>query len=190
MPANKTISWATLPLATEGLFQLCGPPGTNYNRYLYTKALEARKLGHRVLWIDNQRSFNAEKLRKDLDDNPEHLQEFFVFSPKTLWDFLTTVDDIELFYSKNKAILFIDNIFEHLVNNPRHQQHLTWIAWILGNLIHLTATTGRAIYMTNELRKSSSYARPFLAYIFPRFFTRVFILEYRNKQSTFTEFTY
>ena len=187
MSANP---WTALPLATDGLFQLCGPPGTNYDHFLYTKALEARKIGHRVLWIDNQRSFNVENLRKDLDNNAEQLQEFFVFSPKTLWEFLTTIDDIELFYTKNKAVLFIDNIFEHLVNNPRHQQQLTWISWILGNLKNITLSTGRAIFMTNELRKTSTYARPFLAYLFPRFFSRVFILEYRNKQSTFTEFSY
>lgn len=183
-----TNSWIDLSTNTGGLYQLCGPPGTSYDFYLYEKALKARKTGHRIIWIDNQQTFNVTRLKQDLNHKQEELQEFFVFSPKDMAHFLATTDDLDLFYLVKRPVIFVDNIFEHLVTSPRDNDKLRWLAWILGQLYTLSHQHNFPVFMTNELRKSDPYPRPFLAHLLPRFFTKVYIMDYVSHQTTFHEY--
>lgn len=173
---------------TSGLYQLCGRPGTNYEFYLYEKAIVTRRKGHRIIWIDNQQHFNVTRLKKDLKSKPEDLEEFFVFSPDDLTHFLDTVDDLDLHYLTNKPVIFVDNIFEHLVTSPRDNKKLRSLAWIMGQLSTLSNQHQLPIFITNELRKSKDYPRPFLAHLLPRFFTKVYIMDYIGRKTSFHEY--
>ncbi|MHA2364164.1 MAG: hypothetical protein ACXAC7_09420 [Candidatus Hodarchaeales archaeon] len=180
--------WLNIPLTSPGLFQLCGPPGTNYERYLYYKAIKACKTGYRVIWIDNHHILDVVALQKDLM-NKEQLKEFYVFSPEKIWEFVSTVDDLDLFYLTEKSAIFIVNIFEFLVKNPRNKQNLELVIWILGHLKTLSMKTKIPIFITNELRKGKIHVRPFLSYLFPRFFSKVYILDIR-KDAVIQEYRY
>lgn len=175
-----TISpWIELSNDQTGLFQLAGKPVTNYNLLLYGKALLARREGHTVFFIDNHGIIDIEKLKSDLENNSNLITGFYVFTPKTLAEYVTLIDDLELlyFHTVEKPVICISGIFEYLIKNPTNHKNLTLMVYGLS----LLQSYSVPIFVTNEMRVSGEYDLPFLSFLIPAFFSKVFIVELKGK---------
>ena len=180
--------WIELRNDEPGLYQLVGAPSTNYNLLLYGKALLARREGHTIFFIDNQNIIDLAKLKMDFQDDTSLLESFFLFSPKNLYEFVTMVDDLELQYfpTAEKPVICISGIFECLVNYPTHAKKLGLMAYILGLLRQFEIP----VFVTNEMRSNIDMTLPFLAYLLPPFFTKVFIVEVQGKETNLLQYSF
>jgi hypothetical protein len=180
--------WLELSNTEPGLFQLVGSPKVNFTNLLYGKALLARREGYIVYYIDNHGLFDLEKLKQDLEHNRELLKGFFIFSPKNMAELLTIIDDLELQYKQNgkKQIICISSIFEFLTKNPTHMKTLFLMVHAMGIL----KQSNLPVFVTNEMRKFEDLEVPFLSFFIPPFFTKVFIIEQRGKESNFLTYNF
>ena len=180
--------WIELSNDQTGLFQLSGRPFTNYNLLLYGKALLARREGHTVFFIDNHGIVDIQKLKIDLENDIDLINGFYIFTPKTLIEFITLIDDLELlyFHTVENPVIFISGIFEFLIKNPTNQKNLILMTYGLGLLQGYKVP----IFVTNEMRASGEYDLPFLSFLIPNFFTKVFIFELQGKDFDILNYTF
>ncbi len=171
--------WIEFPNDEAGLFQLAGKPTTNYNLLLYGKALLARREGNTVFFIDNHIIIDFQKLKNDLENDSDLINGFYIFTPKNLTEFITLVDDLELlyFHTVKKPVICISGIFEFLIKNPTNQKNLTLMTYALGLLQDYHVP----IFVTNEMRATGEFDLPFLSFLIPTFFSKVFIVELQGK---------
>lgn len=172
--------WLELPHTRPGLYQLTGTPVSNYNLLLYGKSLLARREGYTIFFIDNHGIIDNEKLKTDLENSTDLIKGFYVFTPKTMQELYTLVDDLDLLYFQTaiKPVIFISGIFEFLLQNPTHTKNLGLMAYTLGLLRDFNVP----IFVTNEMRTTTEYDLPFLSHLLPPFFTKVFILSVKGKE--------
>lgn len=181
-------TWLELSNDQAGLFQLAGTPNTNYNSLLYAKALLARREGKTIFFIDNHGIIDSEKLQQDLNHEPELIKGFYVFTPKNLPEFLSLVDDLELLYftSVDQPLICISGIFEFLIKNPTNHKNLTLMVHLLG----LLESYNLPVFVTNEMRATGEFDLPFLSFLVPTFFSKVFIIELHGKELSILNYTF
>ena len=180
--------WIELPPNEPGLYQLAGKPVSNYNLLLYGKALLTRREGSTVFFIDNHGSLDFEKLKSDLGNDTELINGFFVFSPKSLQELFTIVDDLDMlyFHTATKPVIFISGMFEFLIRSPTNSKHLGLMAYILGLLREFNVP----VFVTNEMRASGDIDLPFLSFYIPTFFLKVYIIEIHGKEPEILEYNF
>lgn len=180
--------WIELSNNEAGLYQLAGEPVTNYNLLLYGKSLLARREGKIIFFIDNHNVIDVKKLKEDLNGDDKLLKGFFLFYPKSFLEFITLIDDLELQYfsTTEKPVIFISSIFEFLVNDPTNTKKLSLMMYGLGLLREFNIP----VFVTNEMRSSIEFTLPFLSFLIPKFFSKVFIVEVEGKKSKILTYNY
>ncbi|MFV2014298.1 MAG: hypothetical protein ACC656_02630, partial [Candidatus Heimdallarchaeota archaeon] len=158
-----------------------------YNKLLYGKSLLACHEGRSIFFIDNGGIIDKEKLVNDLQQNQDLISTYFIFNPTNLVQLFEIVDDLELLYIKNskKPTIFISNIFQFLLRDPRNSKKLELLYIILGLLKTFSQNYNIPVFVSNETRKVKSKDSPFLSYLLPRFFDKIFIIDYlRGEQQS------
>ena len=180
--------WIELSHTEPGLYQLAGTPVSNYNLLLYGKSLLARREGNTVFFIDNHGIIDQKKLQSDLEQKPELINGFYVFTPKNIQEFYSLVDDLDLmyFHTAQKPVVFISGIFEFLLKNPTNTKNMGLMAYILGLLRDFEVP----VFVTNEMRATMEIDMPFLSHLLPPFFAKVFILEVKGKELDVLSYTF
>ncbi|MFX0091585.1 MAG: hypothetical protein ACFFBD_07455 [Candidatus Hodarchaeota archaeon] len=101
-------------IPSEGIIHFFSPPGGGINTLLLQiTALFAKT--NRVVYIDNERLFNAKRLNQ-INSDPKILKNIVVFPCSSTEEQLEIVDDIEVlgFAESPNLQIIVSDIFRHL----------------------------------------------------------------------------
>ena len=166
------------PLAR--LFQLFGLSGSGKSFVLLYAAVQYAEEGQRVVFLDCDSKISPKRLQ-GLTASQNALLNITVFSVRSVWEALETIDDLDIMGSDD-IVLLVDNLLRPLITSKKSSSDITGLAVVLHQLKRIAQRTNQLIFFTNEARiVEKSKFRPYFHQITDPFVDLNFLLENRGE---------